>query len=118
MFVLHVKLPSKYKMFQDHQIFDLTLHHHLHLLQQHLVVVLNHLVQTIIRDHHKHQLRRQGKGQQAGRVGGDVRRCVADDEVPLLRRQDARHELGRDAFEVSAAGRIRRRQTRTAEHRE
>ena len=43
------------------------------------------------------QLRREGEDRQAGRMGGDVRRRVADDEIPLLRSEDARQGLGRDA---------------------
>ena len=38
-------------------------------------------------------------------VEADVRRCVADDEVPLLRSEDARPRLGRDEGEVRAARR-------------
>ncbi len=50
-----------------------------------------------------------------GRVGRDVRRRLADDEVPLLRPQDARHRLGRGAGQVQAAGRVRRRHARADE---
>ena len=54
-------------------------------------------------------LRRHRQDRQAQRVGGDVRRRLADDEVPLLRPQDARQGLGRHARQVQAAGRVRRR---------
>ncbi len=46
------------------------------------------------------QLRGEGQGRPPGRVGRDVRRRLADDEVPLLRREDARDGLGRDARQV------------------
>ena len=54
---------------------------------------------------------------QSSRMGRDVRRRLADDEVSLLRSQDARHGLGRDArAKYQAAGRVRRRPAGAAQH--
>ncbi len=49
-------------------------------------------------------------------VEADVRRRLADDEVPLLRSEDARPRLGRDEGEVRAARRSRRRPAGAAQH--
>ena len=63
-----------------------------------------------------YQLQRAGKHRSAGRMGRDVRRRVAHDEIPLLRSGHAWHGLGRCQSQVRTAGQRRRRSSGVAEH--
>ena len=62
------------------------------------------------------QLQRAGEDRSARRMGRDVRRRVAHDEIPLLRSGHAWHGLGRRQSQVRTAGQRRRRSSGIAEH--
>ncbi len=62
--------------------------------------------------------RRHREGGQPGGVAADLRRVLARDEVPVLRREDARTRLERHQGHLRAAAQVRRRERRRLRHRE